>query len=373
MVCHWLFDVPSTRRYAGDALVLGEELGRDDLVAGAMGALAFADSSDGELASSLDRYQRAFVQAGTQQPAELVPAAEMSSLILYWTGNYDEAIRRAREAIGLARAVNDTSNLIRALSDLGLALGASGCYQEALQTFEHARRFGREYGIDTWTARAISMCGGVHLDVFDFDGAETLAEEARELGRSVNFLLPVVSGGIDLLLSFVRRGEVGRTETLIDEVTRAAENASGAHGWLWRLRLAQARAEIALARADWDAALQSTSDAVDQSVALGRRKYEALARAARGQALSKSGRTVQGLAEVRAAVKVARTTGDPALLVRTAAQLLTHGIDEPLLAEARAAVEQIANNLPDTCMRERFAAAEPVRLLGDRWNGSASD
>ena len=88
------------------------------------------------------------------------------------------------------------------------ARAASGRYQEALQTFEQARRFGREYGIDTWTARAISMCGGVHLDVFDFDNAETLAEEARELGRSVNFLLPVVSGGIDLLLSFVRRGEV---------------------------------------------------------------------------------------------------------------------------------------------------------------------
>jgi hypothetical protein len=56
MACHWLFDVPSTRRYAHDALTLAEALERDDLAAGAMGAIAFADSSDGELSASLELY-----------------------------------------------------------------------------------------------------------------------------------------------------------------------------------------------------------------------------------------------------------------------------------------------------------------------------
>lgn len=68
------------------------------------------------------------------------------------------------------------------------------------------------------TAPAISMCGGLHLDVLDYERAETLGEEAREIGRSVNSLSLVVSGGIDLLLSFVRRGEVGRSERLLQEV-----------------------------------------------------------------------------------------------------------------------------------------------------------
>ena len=43
MACHWLLDVPSTRAYAGQALELAESLGREDLAAGAIGALAFAD------------------------------------------------------------------------------------------------------------------------------------------------------------------------------------------------------------------------------------------------------------------------------------------------------------------------------------------
>jgi ATP/maltotriose-dependent transcriptional regulator MalT len=142
-----------------------------------------------------------------------------------------------------------------------------------------------------------------------------------------------------------------------------AQTASGAHGWLWRLRLAQTRAEIALARGEWDAAFEWASDAVEQSVARGRRKYEALALGARGHALAKRGRIAEALVELRAAVNVARTTGDPALLLRTAALLLAIEGDERVLAEARSAVEQIADHLPDAGMRQQFAAAEPVRLL----------
>jgi hypothetical protein len=81
-----------------------------------------------------------------------------------------------------------------------------------------------------------------------------LVSEAREIGRSLKFMHPVVSGGIDLLLCFARRGEVNRAERLIDEVTAATRTAAGAHGWLWPLRLAQAQAEIALASGHWAAA-----------------------------------------------------------------------------------------------------------------------
>jgi hypothetical protein len=61
---------------------------------------------------------------------------------------------------------------------------------------------------------------------------------------------------------------------------------------------------------------------------------------------------------------VARTIGDPTLLLRTAALLLALDGNDTLLAESRSAVEQIAKSLPDTGLRERFAAAEPVRMVG---------
>ena len=57
------------------------------------------------------------------------------------------------------------------------------------------------------------------------------------------------------------------------------------------------------------------------------------------------------------------TTGDPALFLRAAAPLLAIEGHESLVAEARCRVEQIAEHLPATGMRQRFAAAEPVRTL----------
>src|SRR5262249_54006197 len=151
-------------------------------------------------------------------------------------------------------------------------------------------------------------------------------------------------------------------ERLIQEVAEVARRAAGAHGWLWRLRLTQAQAEVALAYADWDAAVQWSSDAVEQSVARGRPKYNALGLATRAQALAAGGRTTQAIVELRAAAKLVKATGDPALLVRVAAQLLKLESSESLFAEARIAADRIAADLPDA-LRQRFKAAAPVQML----------
>jgi hypothetical protein len=47
----------------------------------------------------------------------------------------------------------------------------------------------------------------LHLDLFDFAGAQALAEEAREIGHSLRWTRGIVSGGIDLLLNFARHGQ----------------------------------------------------------------------------------------------------------------------------------------------------------------------
>jgi len=137
-------------RYAGEALALSQALGRDDLAAAATGALALADSADGDLARSLDRYHQVFVRAGRAASGRAGPAAEMSAFDSVLDGPLRRSDRARQRRSRSPEAVNDTSNMIRALSDLGMALGASGRYDEALRAFEQARRFGQEYGIETW-------------------------------------------------------------------------------------------------------------------------------------------------------------------------------------------------------------------------------
>lgn len=290
------------------------------------------------------------------------PALSVYQSALYWLGRFDEGIEHGREAVRVARGSNDIDQIMLALQGLGLALAGSGRYDEAARIFDEARHLGQEYGVGPFLARGIAVSAGFHLDVFDLAGHEAIAEEAREVGLAVSFPPALVSASIDLLLNFARRREVGRAEPLVPEVAAAVEGAAGWHGWLWKLRLAEARAEIALARGAWEDAVGLAGGAIEQSS--GKRvKYEALALGTRAQALNRLGRDKEATADLRRAVGLARSIGDPALFLRTAVALLALDGDDALAAEARAAAERIAAALPDGELRRRFETAEPLRAL----------
>src|SRR5690606_32805777 len=125
-----------------------------------------------------------------------------------------------------------------------------------------------------------------------------------------------------------------------------AAQASGFHGWLWSLRLAQARAEIALAQGNAEDALRWADDAITQCRGWGRVKYEVLGLVTRGQALRALGRESAATNDFRQAVTLARSTGDPALLLRAISSLLHVDGDDALLAEGTALVRRIVAELP---------------------------
>src|SRR6185295_5452406 len=130
------------------------------------------------------------------------------------------------------------------------SLAGAGRYQEARRAFEEMREFGRRHGILPMLARGIAMSAGLHIALGDYARGEEFAHEARELARRISFPPPFVSAGIDLLTVFARSHDPGRADAIFDDVARAVEAGSGWHGWLWRLRLSQARAELALARGE---------------------------------------------------------------------------------------------------------------------------
>jgi len=365
MMCFWAQDVPALRRHASEALELAEAVGRDDLAAGAQGALAAAVSAspDGKVRESIHDLRKALARADQRVTGPVARGLQMYSLHLYWVGEFQEAIAAAREAAKAARAVGDTFLLMAALPQLGLALSGCGRYGEALEVFEEARRFGREHRIGGFFARAIAMSAGLHFDLYDDARAEELIREARELARSVNFSPPALNGGLELLRIHARREELAQGEKLVGEVAKEVESAVGWHGWLWKIRFAQGRAELALARRDWEVAHQLASDVIARSRATGRVKYAAEGHLARARALDGLRQASAAAAERKAAVSLVRQMGDPAALVRTAAQVVGLEDDPVLGAEARHAIERIAAALPDAELRRRFQDAEAVRLL----------
>jgi hypothetical protein len=215
-------------------------------------------------------------------------------------------------------------------------------------------------------ARATAMAAGLHLTLFDFEGAEALQSEARELGKSVGFAPSVVSAGIDSLLTFARRHEPGRAERLLEETAGAAASTAGWHEWLWQLRLTQARAELALAREAFEEAIATATNSIEQSRARKRPKYEALGLITRARGLHALARTREAIVDATTAVTVTDRTGDPALLLLALdTQIGLDGTDE-LVGRARAVTDRIYDALPDEVMRRCFTESEVVRRIRGR-------
>jgi tetratricopeptide (TPR) repeat protein len=249
------------------------------------------------------------------------------------------------------------------LAHLGLNLAAAGRYAEATQAFHEARTFGRKYGAIPMLARATAMAAGLHLTLFDFEGAEALQSEACELARGVGFVPPIVSAGIDTLLTFARRHEPGRAERLLEETATAAASTAGWHQWLWQLRLTQARAELALARDAFDEALATATNSIEQSRVRGRPKYEALGLITRAHGLHALTRTRDAIADAKTAVCVADKTGDPALLLLALDALIGFDGTDELATRARAVTDRIYASLPNEVLRRCFTESEVMRRI----------
>jgi tetratricopeptide (TPR) repeat protein len=363
MICFWVQDVPSLRRHASEALQLAELLGRDDLAAGAHGALASAASADGEVRAGIIALRQALARGRGRPTGPVARGLQTCSLQLYWVGEFDEAIVLAQEAAVSARAVGDAFLLMAALPQMGLALGGCGRYREALLAFEEARRFGRDHNIGGLFARAIAMSAGIHFDLWDDRGAELLIEEARELGRSVGFSPPVLNGGLELLRLHVRRGDVARAEKLVQEVQAGVEDAVAWHGWLWKIRLAQGRAEIALARGEWQDAAQLASDVIARSRATDRVKYQVEGLLGRARALDALRRPSEAQADRHEALALVRRASDPTSFLRAASELLRAREDEALQLEAREAARRIIADLPEGDLRRGFEQAAAIGPL----------
>jgi hypothetical protein len=206
-------------------------------------------------------------------------------------------------------------------------------------------------------ARGISMSAGYHFSVEDYETAERIQLEARELARSVNFSPTIVSPNIDLLLIAARRHDPGSVETLFVETVEASRKNPAWHGWLWQLRLSQVRAELAFERGEFDAAIAAATDGIDQCRRCARPKYEALGHIIRARAMQRLNRMAEAIDSSREAVQIARTIEDPALLLRALDTLLELDGNDAMAQEAKATRAKIREALPEET-RRRFDQSE---------------
>jgi DNA-binding SARP family transcriptional activator/tetratricopeptide (TPR) repeat protein len=340
----WAMNMPAVYTRAQQADEIVKTLGREDLTLTVGGLLAQCRAADGDLPAAIEKY----TEIRSIRRNRHVPSLSLAPLTLYWNGRIADSIVWATELLAAARAANDIVSLLVGLPPLGMALGASGRYREAIATFAEARAIGERARATSLLSRAVSMSTGIQLDLGDVDAAERLAGEARELGRMSGWAPGAVNAEIDLIVCHLRRGAIGGAETMIEQATRGAAEisarkpgSSGFHDWLWALRLAWARAEVAAARGDADEVERWAADTLTR--AGGRRpKYEAAALVTRGRARAQHGRRAEALADLDRALAIARTSTDPALLLRVATPRLALDGNDQLAQEIRILEHRIA-------------------------------
>jgi ATP/maltotriose-dependent transcriptional regulator MalT len=359
----WTEDMAAANQAAAEADALVTELGRDDLRPAVEAIIAYCETSDGDLATATQRFRDATRLPDYSRVGLHSRLLHQFPTNLYWTGQFREAVERAQASVLMARRANDDSELAILLSSLGLALAACGRYREAVAAFEEGRRVGENLASEIPSIGAVSRSVGFHVDTFDYQGARALALQVHGPARAIrDYPYPAISSGIDLILISARQGDFETAHSVEQAVVERIAREHGRHGFLWRMRFAEAKSELALAAGDAEAALAFAEDALEHSREYIRPKYQALSLEARGRALLSLGRRQEALESFREAVEIARPTGDPAMFLRAATELLAVEPNDALLDEAAFAAERIAANLPDE-MQPIFAASPPVELI----------
>lgn len=345
----WLMDVPALRNFAGEAQILADRASRDDLWGEAQAWLASAAVADGDVPGAIRMDRLALARARGIRSFGLA----RTPLTLYWAGRVDEAIERGMQAVESARDADDPSFLLYSLQHLALSLSGAGRFDESLRVFDEARNLGKSCGALPLLARATSMSVAPLLSLGDLDAAMGRAFDARDIAHRVAFDPPLISAGIDLLLIYARRGDPGRADELLDETAQAVQKASGWHAWKWGMRFAQAQAELAFARGAWDESVQAATQVIERSQARHRPKYEALGLVTRARAAQRLARR-SAVKDARAAVRVARKLGDPAVLLDCLVTLLEVDGTDAVLEEARRTVQTLTQAVSDVRLRSAF-------------------
>ena len=168
---------------------------------------------------------------------------------------------------------------------------------------------------------------------------------------------------MDKLYIFIRTNQLGKAQALVPEVIVSVKKSQGWHGWLWKIRLLNARAELAVAGENKEEALRYAEEALEESRARQRVKYESLALQAKAGALILAGEKKKAIRCQLSAIKIAREMNYPCLLLKAITrQLDLEGTGE-LLKEAKAIVRKLNATLPGPQLTASFEKSEPVQAV----------
>lgn len=300
--------------------------------------------------------------------ADLLAAGERAA----FHGRPDAGVAPLARAVEVAVAAGQEAEASAATWLLGVCLGAAGRYGRALEVLDPLVS-----AVGTPESRVIAALAGA-----------TVASVHRQLGRH-----SVAQGYDETALAAAGDNAEGRFDAVLglaaDAVGLGDADAARAHldeaaalvgertdWWRQRVRLGWVRAEVALLTGDPQAATEAATASVELAEATGAPRHVAKGLLFLGVAQVEADRAAEAAATLRRAALLAESLATLPLQwpVRAVLGALLAGTDDAesdrSLSAARAAVETIAAELPESLRAEWLERPDVQALRGDAAAGS---
>ena len=361
------FDVALTM--AERARELAEQAGDDERTAPAIGYLCGVQTMTGKVDDSIAHGEEALRRwiPGTRG-SDFAAVHEFLADSYYWAGGYARAEELARAAHEIGGSMHNVNALMRGGGWRGVALAGLGRTEDSMTLLDLMIETAERIGRPRFAAPSLNYSTQNFRDLYLLDEARSRNERALEIvGREGEYGMPGMQGRIDLLITDLMQGDVGRVEREWPKLWDEAINGSAWRPWLGGCRLAFIRAERARHADRPEATVEAAADAIERAQRIHRRKYAEMSRIILGEALVALGRTDEGIAELEAAVAGADALGTPSLRWqhRVALGRTRYATgDDDGAASAYAEAADVIRGYAATLTPEHaasFLGAEPVR------------
>jgi class 3 adenylate cyclase/tetratricopeptide (TPR) repeat protein len=292
---------------------LAEAGGDDERTAPAIGFLCGVHAMRGEMDDAIRSGEEALHRwvPGTRA-SEFAGVNEFLADAYYWVGRYERAEELARLAHEVGGTAHNVDALLRGGGWRGVSLAGMGRTEESMALLDALIETAERIGRPRFAAPSLNYSTQNLRDLYLLDQARARNERALEVvGREGEYGMPGLQGKIDLMITDLMQGDVGRVEREWPKLWEEAINGSAWRPWLGGCRLAFVRAEWARQAEGPEETVTAAMDALERAQRIHRRKYEAAARAILGEALVAVGRLDEGFTHLEQAVADADELGTP--------------------------------------------------------------